>query len=123
MKLLPLVSAALIAAVALAIPAFGAKPEKPYLQVSLATGAAAGPTATSTSSITLSGCGYSKLTTIIVWHDGTGPYKEVTPDPNGCVSASFSPFGTDPAGSYVGQSWQMQGNHWDQAADVTFDVS
>ena len=123
MKVLALVSVALIATVALAIPAFGAKPTKPYLDVSMTTASAAGPTALSTSSVTLSGCGYSKLTTIIVWHDGTGPYQEVTPDANGCVSASFSPFGLDPSGDYVAQSWQMQGNHWDQAAEVSFEVS
>jgi hypothetical protein len=119
-KLLLLVTAGTVAAVALALPAFAGKTTNPYLNVSMS---ASGLTATSTSSFTLSGCGYSKLTTVIVWHNGTGPYKEITPDANGCVSASFSPFGLDPSGAYQAQSWQMQGSRWAKAAEVSFDVA
>jgi len=71
----------------------------------------------------VSGCGYTKLTTIIVWHNYTGPYQEVTPDANGCVSATFSSFGTDPSGSYIGQAWQQQGHGWDKSAELSFSVS
>jgi hypothetical protein len=120
-QLLPLFTVATVIAVALALPAFGGKPNAPTLEVSMTS--ASGPSATSVSSFSLHGCGYSKLTTLIVWHDSTGPWTEVTPDANGCVTASFSPFGIDPTGSYVGQSWQMQGNHWDKSAEVSFSVS
>jgi hypothetical protein len=71
-------------------------------------------------SFTFSGCGYTKLTTIIVWHNYTGPYQEVTPDANGCVQATFSNWGP---GSYVAQSWQKQGNGWNETAEVDFTVA
>ena len=124
MKFLPhaIVAVAVAAAIALAIPAIAAKPSGPYLNVSSAAGAA--PTNGSVSSpFTLWGCGYTKTTTIIVWHNYTGPYTEVTPDANGCVSATFSSFGINPPGSYVGQAWQQQGHGWDKSAEVSFSVS
>jgi hypothetical protein len=120
-KRLPLLTVATIAAVVLALPAFGGKPNAPTLEVTMTS--ASSPSATSVSSFSLQGCGYSKLTTLIVWHDYTGPYKEVTPDANGCVSATFSPFGANASGGYVGQSWQKQGNGWVKSAEVSFSVS
>jgi hypothetical protein len=125
MKLLAVVSLALVIAVASAVPALAGKPAKPFLTVSPANPSAAGTATSSTATFTLSGCGYTKLTTIIVWHNYTGPYTEVTPDENGCVSATFSPFGLDPTGTYVGQAWQKKGQSWenDPSAEITFTVS
>ena len=117
-KLLPLFTFATVVAVALALPAFGGKPNGPTLVADVTS--ASTPSAASVSSISLHGCGYSKLTTLIVWHNYTGPYTEVTPDSNGCVSATFASWGS---GSYVGQSWQKQGNGWDKSAEVSFSVS
>ena len=117
-KLLPFVTVATVVAVALALPAFGGKPQGPTLDVTMAQPSA--PTTSSSTSFTLHGCGYSKLTTLIVWHNYTGPYTEVAPDANGCVSATFSSWGS---GGYAGQSWQKQGNGWDKSAEVSFTVS
>jgi hypothetical protein len=109
-----------VLAIGFAVPAIAGKPEKPYLNVDMSTAAASSVGSSSTSSMRLSGCGYSKLTTVIVWHNGTGPYQEVTPDENGCVSASFTSWGS---GDYIGQSWQKQGQGWDKSAEVSFSVS
>lgn len=126
MKLLPhaIVVVAVTAAIAVAIPAFAAKPTKPYLTVG-PSGSASATIVPSTSPFTLSGCGYSKLTTIIVWHNSTGPFEEVTPDANGCISGTFNAFGTNPTGSYVAQAWQQQGTGWENnpSATVSFTVS
>jgi hypothetical protein len=127
MKLLSLVSLALAIAVASAVPAFAGKPTKPYLTVSPAspTVTVSGPAAPTSSTFTLSGCGYTKLTTIIVWHNYAGPYQEVTPDEKGCVSATFTPFGLDPTGTYIAQAWQQKGQSWgsDPSVEITFTVS
>lgn len=89
---------------------------RPYLQVT--------PSApTVGSSFTISGCGYTRLTTIIVWHNYTGPYQEVTPDANGCVSATFSPFGIDPTGLYQAQSWESSGGGWRLSSEIDFTVT
>ena len=123
MKLLPhaIVIALVTSAIALTIPAVASKNARPYLSVN----SAASATVSVASPFVLSGCGYTKLTTIIVWHNSTGPYQEVTPDANGCISATFSAFGLDPAGSYVGQAWQQQGTGWEKSpsAQLTFTVS
>ena len=121
MKKFLILTVAIAAAIAIATQAFAGK-SSPTLSVSSGTTAGAASSQVG-STFTLSGCGYSKLTTIIVWHDYTGPYQEVTPDANGCVSATFNAFGTNPSGSYTGQSWQQQAHGWVQSAQVAFSVS
>jgi hypothetical protein len=104
-------------------PGFRRQATKPYLTVGSAASTSLA-SLSATSPFTLSGCGYTKLTTIIVWHNSTGPYQEVTPDANGCISAAFSAFGSDPTGSYTGQAWQQQGTGWENNpyASVSFTV-
>jgi hypothetical protein len=92
---------AIVTAGVLATSGAAGKPTKPYLDVSPAEPA---------DTFTLSGCGYARLTTIIVWH------QEVTPDENGCVSATFTAWGS---GLYEAQAWQQHGDHWENNPSAT----
>lgn len=76
------------------------------------------------SEIVVSGDNYGRLTTIIVWHQFTGPYKEVQPS-GGYISATFGTWGE---GQYTAQAWQEKGpegsHQWEQrpSAETTFSV-
>jgi hypothetical protein len=116
-KLLPLFTIASVVAVALALPAFGGKPNGPTLDVTMNT--TSGPTATSVSSFTLYGCGYNKLTTLELWHNGVAPAYQVTPDANGCVWATFPNAGS---GDYTGWGMEQQGKAWNLVVQKSFSV-
>ena len=121
MKLYAATAALLVViAIGFAVPAIAGKSEKPYLNAEVSAAAASTEGSSSTSSARLFGCGYKKLTTLQLWHDDVGPYVEVAPDENGCVSATFTTWG---AGEYVGWAKAQQGRSWDLSAEVSFRVS
>jgi hypothetical protein len=108
-----------VVAIGFAVPAIAGKAVKPYLNAEVAT-AASTQGSSATSSVRLFGCGYKKLTTLQLWHENAGPYQEVAPDENGCVSATFTTWGV---GDYVGWAKEQQGQSWSLSAETSLSVS